>query len=129
MDTVNFRREIQASITEVLDRTEAALKQGGFGVLTRIEFDAKIKEKLGHDLPRTVILGACNPALAYEAFKMNADVTSLLPCNVVVRQLDSSKVSVEVAKPTAMMKILNEPELVRLAEAADQQLQRILDTI
>lgn len=129
MDSVNFKREITAPFTQVVERTEAALKNGGFGVLTRIEFDAKIREKLGKDLPRTLILGACNPALAYEAFTRNRDVTSLLPCNVVVRQVDQNKVVIEVAKPTALMRILNEPELVRLAQAADDQLQRILDTI
>src|SRR5690348_5599763 len=60
----------------------------------------------------TVILGACNPQLAFEAYQSNTDVASLLPCNAVVRDIGSGRVSVELAKPTSMMKILGDQKLI-----------------
>ncbi len=105
------------------------MKTEGFGVLTRINFDEKIKEKIGKIIEPTVILGACNPTLAYEGFKMNTDITSLLPCNVVVRDVGHGKISIEVAKPSAMMQILGNQTLISLSQNADQTLARALEKI
>lgn len=129
MNVINFKREITCSIDEAIKRVENALKAEKFGILTRIDFHTKIKEKLNKDISSTVILGACNPSLAYEAFQKNSDVASLLPCNVVVRDVGKGKVSVEVVKPTAMMEILGDRDLVNLAKDADAQLQRVLEAI
>ena len=129
MKVVNFKREINCSVDDAIKRVSEALQDEGFGILTRIDFHTKIKEKLNIDLSPTVILGACNPTLAYEAFKRNTDVASLLPCNVVVRDLGKGKVSIEVAKPTAMMEMLGDSELVNLAEDADVRLKNILEKL
>ena len=129
MNSINLKREITCSIDEAIKRVEGALKTEGFGILTRIDFDSKVKEKLNKEISPTVILGACNPVLAYEAFQKNSDVASLLPCNVVVRDLGKGKVSIEVAKPTAMMEILGDQDLVNLAKDADVQLKRVLEAI
>ena len=112
---------------EAIERVTQALKQEGFGVLTRIDMHAKFKEKLGKDVLPVVILGACNPQLAFEAYSRAPDVTSLLPCNAVVRDLGQGRVSVELAKPTAMMNVLGDSTLVELAKVADQKLQHALD--
>jgi uncharacterized protein (DUF302 family) len=129
MNSVNFKREVSCSVDEAITRVGEALKTEGFGILTRIDFHLKIKEKLNKEMLPTVILGACNPQLAFEAFKKNPDVASLLPCNVVVRDLGTGKVSIEVAKPTAMMEMLGDQELVNLAKAADKQLAKVLEAI
>ena len=129
MNKINFKKEINCSVDDAIKRADKALKTEGFGILTRIDFHLKIKEKLNKDLPPIVILGACNPKLAYEAFQKNPDVASLLPCNVVVRDLGGGKVSVEVAKPTSLMEILGDQELVNLAKDADTQLKRVLEAI
>jgi uncharacterized protein (DUF302 family) len=129
MKTINFKKEISCSMDDAVIRTTVALKDGGFGVLTRIDFHTKIKEKLGKDILPVVILGACNPKLALEAYEQNSDVTSLLPCNVVLREISKEKISVEVAKPTALMEILGDSELVELARNADSQLANILEAI
>ena len=126
-ESINFKREIQATVDEAIERITQALKQEGFGVLTRIDMHAKFKEKLGEDVLPVVILGACNPQLAFEAYARAPDVTSLLPCNAVVRDLGQGRVSIELAKPTAMMNVLGDSTLVELAKAADQKLQRALD--
>jgi uncharacterized protein (DUF302 family) len=129
MSAVNFKRELSCSVDDALKRLENSLKVEGFGILTRIDFHLKIKEKLDKEIATTVILGACNPSLAYEAFQKNSDVTSLLPCNVVVRDIGHGKVSVEVAKPTALMEILGDSELVFLAKDADNRLQKVLESL
>jgi uncharacterized protein (DUF302 family) len=75
----------------------------------------------------TVILGACNPNLAYEAYTANSDVASLLPCNAVVREIAPGKVSLELAAPSGMMQILGDANLTRLALEADVLIRRALD--
>jgi uncharacterized protein (DUF302 family) len=129
MNTVNMKREVHATVDEAIERVTEALKTQGFGVLTRIDLHSKIKEKLGKTLNSVVILGACNPQLAYEAYQHNSDVTSLLPCNAVIRDLGNNTVSVELARPTALMEILKDQKLVDLSATADLALQKALDGI
>jgi uncharacterized protein (DUF302 family) len=128
-NSINFKKEIRSNVEGAIERVTTALKDQGFGVLTRIDLHSKIKEKIGKDLQPTVILGACNPQLAYEAYLQNSDVTSLLPCNVVIRQLGKDQVSIELAKPSAMMEILGDRELVALAKDADDRLQKVLEKV
>ena len=75
---------------------------------------SKIKEKTGKDIIPTVILGACNPNLAYEAYSADSDVASLLPCNAVIRETAPGTISVELAAPSAMMRILGHAKLIAL---------------
>lgn len=126
MNAINFKREINATLDEAIDRATKALGAEGFGILTRIDMHTKIKDKTGMDIIPTVILGACNPMLAYEAYTMNSDVASLLPCNAVVREVTPGKVSLEFAKPTGMMKMLGDEKLVELAVEADAKIARAL---
>ncbi len=129
MSTVNFKRELAMSVEQAIAKITQTLQAEGFGILTRIDFHTRMKEKLGKDMKPLVILGACNPQLAFEAYSRNADVTSLLPCNAVVRELENGKVSVELAKPTAMMTMLGDKNLIALAADADQRMQKALDAI
>ena len=87
---------------------------------------AKIKEKTGKDIAATVILGACNPNLAYEAYRANPDVASLLPCNAVVREVAPGRVSLEFAAPSGMMRILGDAKLTELAMQADDRIRKAL---
>lgn len=128
-NSVNFKKEIRAGLEDAVERVTSALKSEGFGVLTRIDLHAKVKEKLGKDLPPVVILGACNPELAYEAYRTDSDVASLLPCNAVVRDIGNGMVSVELAKPSALMEILGNKRLVSLAGAADARLLSALERV
>ena len=101
-----IRKTIAGEMNEIIERVTEAIKPAGFGVLTRIDFDQKMKEKLGESVPRTVILGACHPRLAYEAYKKNTDVTMLVPCNIVVREVGPGKFAVEAIRPSAMLSFL-----------------------
>jgi uncharacterized protein (DUF302 family) len=127
MSGINFKREIADSMDGAIDRATKALAAEGFGILTRIDMHHKIKEKTGKDIVPTVILGACNPNLAYEAYTANPDVASLLPCNAVVRETSPGKVSLEFAAPSGMMRILGDQQLTELAKEADTRIQRALE--
>lgn len=129
MSELNFKREVALSIDDAVAKLTQGLASEGFGVLTRIDFHTKMKEKLGKDVKPVVILGACNPQLAYEAYLKNTDITSLIPCNAVVREVAPGTVSVELAKPTMMMKMLGEQKLVTLAEEADKRLKSVLEKL
>jgi uncharacterized protein (DUF302 family) len=126
MTTINFKREIADTVDHAIERITKALGAEGFGILTRIDMHSKIKEKTGKEIIPTVILGACNPMLAYEAYTANSDVASLLPCNAVVREIAPGRISVELAKPTAMMQILGDAGLTELAREADARIERAL---
>ena len=129
MTAINFKREISDTVDHAVERTTKALGAEGFGILTRIDMHSKIKEKTGKDIIPTIILGACNPNLAFEAYTANSDVASLLPCNAVIREIAPGKVSIELVKPTAMMQILGDAKLAKLALEADVKIERALQNI
>ncbi|MDP3512649.1 MAG: DUF302 domain-containing protein [Sulfuritalea sp.] len=126
MNAINFKREITDTLDHAIERATKALGAEGFGILTRIDMHSKIKEKTGKDIVPTVILGACNPTLAYEAYVANSDVASLLPCNAVVREVAPGKISLEFAAPSGMMRILGDEKLTALAREADTRIERAL---
>jgi uncharacterized protein (DUF302 family) len=128
-ESINFRREITDDFERVVDRVTTALKTAGFGVLTRIDMHTKIEEKIGKKIPKVVILGACNPTMAYEAYVANSDVASLLPCNAVVRDIGKDKTSVELVKPSVMMKIIGDKNLQQLAIKADALLEEAINHV
>jgi uncharacterized protein (DUF302 family) len=129
MSEINFKREIEDTVDHAIERATTALAAEGFGILTRINMHAKIKEKTGKDIVPTVILGACNPNLAYEAYTTNPDVASLLPCNAVIREIAPGRVAVEFAAPSAMMRILGDQKLIELAQQADTRIERALSCV
>lgn len=129
MQEVNFKKEVSGEVEACVAKVTEKLKEQGFGVLSRIDLHTKIKEKINKDIRTTVILGACNPQLAYEAFQENPDVASLLPCNAVIRDIGEGRLSVELAKPTFMMKMLDDSKLVELAQEADRRLSVALSEI
>lgn len=126
MNGINFKREIADTLDHAIERATKALAAEGFGILTRIDMHSKIKEKTGKEIVPTVILGACNPNLAYEAYQANSDVASLLPCNAVVREVAPGKISLEFAAPSGMMRILGDEQLTALAREADTRIERAL---
>lgn len=79
-----FSKTVDLPYADAVEKTRAALKDQGFGVLCEIDIKEKLKEKLGVDFRNYVILGACNPPLAYETLRQELNIGLLLPCNVVV---------------------------------------------
>ncbi len=101
--------EAEQAITE-------ALKEVGFGVLTRIDVAETLKKKIGLERPPYVILGACNPKIAARALEMEPSLGLLLPCNVVVYRNDEGKTVVSIIRPVKMLGFLGRPEMLALAE-------------
>ena len=92
-----FSKTVDVPYEEAVEKARAALKEEGFGVLCEIDLKEKLKEKLGVDFRRYVILGACNPALAYKTLQEELNIGLLLPCNVIVYEADEAGKSVVAA--------------------------------
>lgn len=104
MTDIAFEVSLAQPFDQAIDTVTAALKAEGFGILTRIDVDTTLKEKIGADFRRYVILGACNPALAYRALSEDARVGLLLPCNVTVEAEPAGKgVTVRIGNPEVLM--------------------------
>lgn len=106
MGKLSIQKEVSGNVDDICQRVIDAIKPIGFGILTRIDFDQKIHEKLNEKINRCVILGACNPKLALDAFMQSTDVALLIPCNIVVRELEVGKVIVEAMRPTMMLEFV-----------------------
>jgi uncharacterized protein (DUF302 family) len=111
---------------EALDAVRAALVEQGFGILSEIDLKATLKAKLGVDVVPQVILGACRPALAYEALSVEPSIAAVLPCNVVVRALDEDTTVVEAFDPDAMVRLADNDALHTVAVDARQRLTAAL---
>ena len=107
----------------------AALKTEGFGILTEIDVQATLKKKLDVPFRRYLILGACNPPLAYEALQNEREIGLLMPCNVIVYEDDAGKTVVSIADPQAMVAITGAPALAAMADKARNKLARALATL
>ena len=124
-----FNTKLRLSFDETIERVLTALKVEGFGVLSDIDVQYAMKEKLGVDMPPYRILGACNPPLAYRALQAEPDIGLLLPCNVVVRQDGERHVTVAFIDPLVMMEMVDKPEVLAVAKDAGQRLRRICDAL
>ena len=121
-----FSKSLPIAFDDAVTRTEAALKQEDFGVLTEIDVAKTFKDKLGVEFPKYRILGACNPKLAYEALKLESRVGTMLPCNVVVRDAGNGQTEVTAIDPVASMQAIDNPELKQAAEQVRAKLERVI---
>jgi uncharacterized protein (DUF302 family) len=122
-----FKTTLAASYEEAVERVTAALKARGFGILTRIDAQATLKEKLGRDTRRYMILGACNPPLAHRAMETEPGIGLLLPCNVIVYEEEGTEGTVvSFADPRAMLQVSGNAGLAPIAEEARERLQEVL---
>jgi len=105
------------------------LADEGFGVLTEIDVKATLKKKINVDFRRYVILGACNPQLAYQAMTGEPFIGVLLPCNVVVMEREGGGSIVSAFKPTAGFSLVDNPDVSPIAEQVEDSLRRVLDRL
>ena len=126
-----FKRTVDAEFEDAVEKTRDALKTEGFGVLSEIRLDEKLKEKLGVDFRRYVILGACNPPLAYKTLQEDINIGLLLPCNVVVYEAEDKNRSVVAAiDAKAMLSVVGESaEIEETADEVNSRLQKALEQI
>lgn len=126
---LGLRARLRLPYAEAMQKTIDSLKTEGFGVLTEIDVQATLKQKLNADFRRYTILGACNPPLAHRALSSNLDVGLLLPCNVTVYE-EGDEVVVSAVDPVAMLGVLKDDEVVcEVAEEAKARLQRAIESL
>ena len=123
-----FGRTLDLSFTEAVERAREALKSEGFGVLCEIDIKEKLKEKLGVDFRNYLILGACNPPLAYQTLQEELDIGLLLPCNVVVYEQDGRSV-VTAVDAVKMLSVVGNPKLESTASQVNEKLRRVIDSL
>jgi uncharacterized protein (DUF302 family) len=124
-----FSKTITAHFDDAVTRTREALKQEGFGVITEIDVQKTLKSKIGVDFRPYLILGACNPMMAYEALQLEDKVGAMLPCNVVVQERSAGSVEIAAIDPVASMRAIENPALTEKATLVADKLKSALDRI
>ncbi|MCY0930228.1 DUF302 domain-containing protein [Streptomyces sp. H27-H1] len=119
---------VTGDFEETVRAVREALAEQGFGILTEIDVQATLKEKLGHDMENYLILGACNPPLAHQAIEADRSIGLLLPCNVVVRS-DGERIAVQALDPATMVTLTGQDALKPVAEDATRRLDAALSTL
>ena len=123
-----FSKTLDVPYEEAVKKARGALKEEGFGVLCEIDINEKLKEKLGVDFRNYVILGACNPALAYKTLQQEINIGLLLPCNVIVYEADEAGKSVVAAIDAKMMLSVvgDNATLDAIATDVNEKLKRVV---
>lgn len=122
-----FSKTIALPMSSAIDHVTAALSANGFGVLTTIDVAATLKKKLDVDFRPYVILGACNPGFAYKALQAESHIGTMLPCNVIVQQIDETHVEVSAVDPIASMQAVDNPGLAPIAGEVREMLKQMVD--
>ena len=125
---VLFLQDAQRPFDETVERTVAALKQHGFGVLTRIDVKNTLKEKIDADFRPYVILGACNPRMAHQALQAEDKIGTMLPCNVIVQELGEN-CEVAAVDPVASMQAIENPALSTIAAKVRDELKAAVQSL
>lgn len=124
-----FSTTLNTSFEDTVTRTTEALKTEGFGIITEIDMQAKLKEKLGVDYKKYKILGACNPAFAHKALQQEEKIGTMLPCNVVVIDKENGTTEVAAIHPIASMMAIQNPALQPLAQEVTEKIERVIKSL
>lgn len=124
-----FSKILSVPFDAAVAQTRDALAAEGFGVITEIDVQKTLKTKIGVDFRRYLILGACNPGLAYEALKLEANVGAMLPCNVVVQETDDGRSEISAIDPVASMQAIDNSDLKEKARLVADKLQAAINRL
>ncbi|MDP3432219.1 MAG: DUF302 domain-containing protein [Bacteroidota bacterium] len=122
-------KKINTDFDQAILLVTESLKKEGFGVLTEINIQDKLKEKLNVDFRKYKILGACNPAYAYKALQMEDKVGTMLPCSVIVQELGNNEIEVAAVDPIASMMAIENPALAEIAGEIKGKLERAIASL
>jgi uncharacterized protein (DUF302 family) len=128
MINYGFTKELNKPYEAVIEAVTEALKKEGFGILTEINIKEKLKEKLGVEFRKYIILGACSPANAYKSLQVEENIGLMLPCNVIVYEKDGKTV-LSVIKPATAMQMIDNAELKKIAEHVENQLKQAFEIV
>lgn len=114
---------------DAIEKTTAALKEEGFGVLSEIDIKSTLKKKLDADFYNYTILGACNPELAHQALQAENKIGTMLPCNVIVQEREPGLVEVSAVDPAASMMAVENSSLAEIAKDVREKLTKVIKSI
>lgn len=124
-----FAKTLPLAFDDAVRRATEALKQEGFGIITEIDVKDTLKKKIDVDFRSYRILGACNPALAYEALQIEDKIGTMLPCNVVVQDAGGGKTEIAAIDPVASMQAIDNPRLRQAAQRVQAKLKKVVDSL
>lgn len=122
-----FSKTLNVGLEEAAERVTAALKEQGFGILTEIDIKATLKTKLDVDFRPYRILGACNPSFAYQALQAEKNIGLMLPCNVIVQEVEPGKTEVAAVDPVASMQAVENESLGDVATEVQRRLREVIE--
>ena len=124
-----YRKEVNLSYEDALEKAVQELQKEGFGVLTEIDVKATLKNKLDVDFNKYKILGACNPSLAHQALNAEMEIGGLLPCNVIVYETDEGNTVVSAIDAEAMLGVFGRDDILPIAKQVNEKLKKVIDNI
>lgn len=124
-----FSKILATGFEDAIKRTTAALQSQGFGIITEVDVQQTLKNKIGVDFRKYRILGACNPKLAHEALQIEDKIGTMLPCNVVVQEIGKEKTEIAAIDPVASMQAVENPKLKEAAMRVGKLLKNAVDAI
>lgn len=125
----SFNKILEMSFNDAVNRVTDELKNEGFGVLTDIDVQMTLKQKLDVDFRKYRILGACNPQFAYKALKAESRIGTMLPCNVIVQATEQNKIEVSAIDPIASMQSIENQELKDIAHEVQAKLKKVVERL
>ncbi|HMB14699.1 MAG TPA: DUF302 domain-containing protein [Pelovirga sp.] len=125
----HFSRKLDMDFADAETRVLGQLEKEGFGVLTEINVQAILKKKLDVDFTPYKILGACNPSLAHQALQIETHIGTMLPCNVILRELPEGNIEISAVDPVASMQAIDNPELRPIAEQVRDKLNKVISSL
>jgi uncharacterized protein (DUF302 family) len=123
-----FIKKVNCSYEQLLEKLPSLLKNEGFGILTQIDVRETLKAKLSVDFPKYIILGVCNPPIAYRALQNEINIGLMLPCNVIVYEKEG-ETYIAIAKPTIAMSGVDNPNLNDVASEAESRLAKVFNSL
>lgn len=129
MVSYGFVNKAKGPFAQTLARTREALKAEGFGVITEIDVQKTVKEKLGESMRPYLILGACNPPLAHRAISAEPEVGLLMPCNVCVWENQDASVTVAAVDVKALFQLVQNPSLAEVADTVNAKLRKVVENV
>lgn len=124
-----IEKKLNTDFDTAVSKTKEALKEEGFGILSEIDVQQKLNEKLGVDFNKYLILGACNPSFAYETLQKEDKIGTMLPCNVIVHECEGNTVEVASIDPVVSMQAIDNDSLLNTAQSVREKLNNAINSI
>lgn len=127
--TYYFSKTIRSGFDEAVSKVKQSLKVEGFAVLTEIDVKDTLKKKLDFAFKKYLILGACNPPFAFKALQVEDKIGTMLPCNVIVQEIDDGEIEVAAIDPIVSMQAIKNPDLHDVADQVQRKLKKVIDSL